>query len=59
MSKNDAVVAVFADHRGAEAAVRKLAESGLDMMHSSIVGKGYHAEEKVIGFYNTVDRIKC
>lgn len=58
MSKNDAVVAVFTDHRGAEAAVRKLAESGLDMKHFSIVGKGYHTEEKVIGFYNTGDRVK-
>ncbi len=58
MTKNDAIVAVFNDHHGAEAAVRKLAESGLDMKHFSIVGKGYHTEEKVVGFYNTGDRIK-
>ena len=58
MSKHHAVVAVFADHNGAEAAIRKIAGGGLDMKHFSIIGKGYHSEEKVIGFYNTGDRIK-
>ena len=58
MTKNDAIVAVFTDHRGAEGAIRKLAEGGLDMKHFSIVGKGYHTEENVIGFYNTGDRVK-
>ena len=28
------------------------------MKHFSIVGKGYHTEKKVIGFYNTGDRVK-
>jgi hypothetical protein len=28
------------------------------MKHFSIVGKGYHTEEKILGFYNTGDRIK-
>ena len=27
------------------------------MTHLSIVGQGYHTEEKVVGFYNTGDRI--
>ena len=58
MTKNHAVVAVFADHNGAEAAIRKIAGGGLDMKHFSIIGKGYHTEEKVIGFYNTGDRVK-
>ena len=52
MTKNHAVVAVFADHTGAEAAIRKIAGGGLDVKHFSIIGKGYHTEEKVIGFYN-------
>ena len=56
-SHTDAVVATFAHHREAESAVRKLAGAGLDMKHFSIVGQGYHSEEKVIGFYNTGDRI--
>ena len=54
----DAVVAVFAHHEDAEDAVRKLAGSGFDMTHFSIVGKGFHSEEKVVGFYNIGDRIK-
>ncbi len=58
MTKNHAVVAIFADHIGAEAAIRKLTGGGLDMKHFSIIGKGYHTEEKVIGFYNTGDRVK-
>ena len=58
MSTNDAIVAVFPDHRAAEAAIRKLAEAGLPMRHFSIVGKGYHSESNVVGFYNTGDRIK-
>ena len=57
MTKNNAIVAVFTDHQTAEAAVRKLAEGGLDIQHFSIVGKGYHSEEKVVGFYNADDRI--
>ena len=58
MAKNDAVVAIFSDHNGAEAAIRKLAAGGVDMKHFSIVGKGYHTEEKVVGFYNTGDRVR-
>lgn len=58
MSQHHAVVAVFSDHANAEAAVRKLTDAGLDMKHFSIIGKGYHTEEKVIGFFNTGDRMK-
>jgi uncharacterized membrane protein len=58
MEKADTVVAVFADHAGAEAAVKKLAEAGIDIKHLSVVGKGYHTDEKVVGFYNAGDRIK-
>ncbi len=56
--KDDAVVAVFANHLDAEDAVRKLAAGGFDMTHFSIVGKGFHTEEKIVGFYNIGDRIK-
>ena len=57
-TQTNAVVATFAHHGQAEAAVRKLDAAGLDMKHFSIVGKGYHTEEKVIGFYNNGDRIQ-
>ncbi len=57
MTRKNAIVAVFTGHQAAEAAVRKLAEGGLDIKQFSIVGKGYHSEEKVVGFYNAGDRI--
>lgn len=55
---NNAVIAVFTDHQGAETAVKKLADAGIEMKHLSVVGKGYHTDEKVVGFYNTGDRMK-
>jgi hypothetical protein len=58
MSETDTVIAVFADHEAAEAAVRNLADSGFEIKNLSVVGKGYHTEEKVVGFYSTGDRIK-
>ena len=58
MEKTDIVVAVFADHDGAETAVKNLAASGFEMKNLSIVGKGYHTDEKVVGFYSVGDRIK-
>ena len=54
----DSVVAVFADHNAAEAAVKKLAASGFDMKNLSLVGRGYHTDEKVVGFYTAGDRVK-
>jgi hypothetical protein len=58
MEKIDSVVAVFEDHPAAEAAVKKLTAAGFEMKNLSIVGKGYHTDEKVVGFYNTGDRVK-
>jgi heat induced stress protein YflT len=58
MENTDTIVAVFADHPAAETAVKKLAAAGFEMKNLSIIGKGYHTDEKVVGFYNTGDRIK-
>src|ERR1700712_1852919 len=58
MDEDRAVVAVFADHPEADAAVKKLTAAGFEMKHLSVVGKGYHTEEKVIDFYNIGDRVK-
>ena len=54
----NAVIAIFADHEAAETAVKKLAAAGIDMKNLSVVGKGYHTDEKVVGFYNTQDRMQ-
>ncbi len=58
MTERNAVIAVFSDHQSAESAVKKLADGGIDMKHLSVVGKGYHTDEKVVGFYNAGDRVK-
>jgi hypothetical protein len=58
MENTETVVAVFADHPAAEAAIKKLTGAGFDMKDLSVVGKGYHTDEKVVGFYNAGDRIK-
>lgn len=50
MEQADTVIAVFADHHAAEAAVKKLTAAGFEMKHLSVVGKGYETEEKVVGF---------
>jgi hypothetical protein len=55
---NKAAVAVYNTHTEAESAIKELQKSGFDMKHLSIVGKGYHSEENVVGFYNTGDRMK-
>ena len=58
METPDSVVAVFSDHPAAETAIKNLTAAGFDMKNLSLVGKGYHTEEKVLGFYNVGDRIK-
>lgn len=58
MDHNDSVIAIFADHNAAEVAIKKLTDAGFEMKHLSVVGKGYHTDEKVVGFYNTGDRVK-
>lgn len=58
MQAQDSVVAVFPGHDEAEAAVKALTAAGIALKAISIVGKGYHTEEKVLGFYNMGDRVK-
>ena len=58
MEITDSAIAVFEDHQAAETAVKKLTAAGFDMKHLSVVGKGYHSEEKVVGFYSMGDRIR-
>lgn len=55
---NNAVVAVYDSHEIAEKAIKKLTDANIPMKEISIIGRGYHTDEKVIGFYNTGDRMK-
>jgi uncharacterized membrane protein len=57
MSEKNSVVAIFESHNQAEDAVRELQKSGFDMKKLSIVGKDYHTDEHVVGYYNTGDRM--
>ena len=58
MSPTNAAVAIYDTHSQAEEAVKELQRSGIDMKKLSIVGKDYHTEEQVVGYYNTGDRMK-
>jgi uncharacterized membrane protein len=58
MSETNAVVAIYDSHSQAEEAVKELQKSGVDMKKLSIVGKDYHTDEQVVGYYNTGDRMK-
>ena len=58
MEDTNAVVAVFDTHPEADEAVRELQKSGFDMKKLSVVGKDYHTEDHVVGYYNAGDRMK-
>lgn len=55
---DNALVATFANHIDAESAIKELEKSGFPMKQLSIVGKDYHTEENVVGYYNIGDRMK-
>jgi hypothetical protein len=58
MENFETAIATFATHDAAEKAVKSLTASGFDMKNLSVIGKGYHSDEKVVGFYNMGDRVK-
>jgi hypothetical protein len=58
VSAQNSVVAIFAQHSGAENAVKELKDSRFDVKKLSIVGSDYHSNEDVVGFYNIGDRMK-
>jgi hypothetical protein len=58
MNDASSVVAVYNSHTEAEQAVAKLSAAAFDITKISIIGKDYHTEEKVVGYYTTGDRMK-
>lgn len=58
MTGRNTIIAVYIQHHEADIAVKALAKAGLDVNNISVVGKGYHTEEKVTGIYSMGDRIK-
>jgi hypothetical protein len=58
MGEHNIVVAIYNTHTEAEAAIHELKRATFDITKLSIVGKDYHTEEYVVGYYNTGDRMK-
>jgi hypothetical protein len=52
------VVAIFGQHSAAENAIKELKNGGFDVKKLSIIGRDYHSEDNVVGFYNTGERMK-
>lgn len=57
MSPQTNVVAVFDTHDAAETAIQRLIAGNIPMQQLGLVGKGFHTEEHVTGFYNLADRV--
>ena len=57
MNPNTSVVALYPTHLAAEAAVKALQAADYDMKKLSIVGRDFHTDEHVVGFYNIGERV--
>lgn len=58
MFQNNSTVAIFHSQYKVEEAIHDLEENRIDMQRLSIVGKDYHTEAHVLGYYDTTDRMK-
>jgi len=58
MAERNAVVGIFDSHIKAETSIKEVQRAGFDMKKLSIVGKDFHPEEHVVGYYNVGDRMK-
>ena len=56
--ETNAMIAVYNTHIEAEAGIKELQKAGFSMKKLSIVGKDYHSNEHVVGYYNTGDRMR-
>ncbi|GEM79799.1 general stress protein [Vibrio superstes] len=56
--KKNKIVSVVNTHAEAEEVMTTLVNSGFDVNHLSIVGKGFETQEHATGFYNMNDRVK-
>ncbi len=58
MADTNAVIAVYDTHSAADEAVKELQKAGFDMKKLSVVGKDYHTEDQVVGYYNAGERMR-
>ena len=59
VTKDKSIVAIYPTHTAAEAAIKELQRSGFDLRKLSIVGRDFHTDEQVVGYYNAGDRMKA
>ncbi len=59
MNPSDSLLWTSTTHAEAEAGIRALHQSGVDITALSIIGKGYHSEEQALGFYGMGARIRA
>jgi hypothetical protein len=57
--QTDVTIAVYATHADADAAVTELQRAGFDLTRLSIVGADFQSDERIVGYYNTGDRMKA
>ena len=58
MSHKNSCIAVYNSRQQAEQAVKELDHAGFDMQKLSIIGKDYEKEQRILGYYNTSNRVK-
>ena len=58
MTEYNSCVAIFDTHDEAERAIALLEKAGFSMKSLSTIGRDYHSEVEVHGYYNTGDRAK-
>lgn len=58
VTSHHSVVAICQSRERAETVAEELRRSGFDMKQFSMVGRGYHANDQVIGYYNAGGRLK-
>lgn len=54
----DAILAVYRTRADAEAGIKALQHASFDMRKLSIIGRDYHTEQDVLGYYNRGDRVR-
>jgi hypothetical protein len=59
MNQNESIIAIYPSHTAAESAIKELQHAGFDLKNLSVVGRDYHTDEHVVGYYNAGDRMKA
>ncbi len=58
LNQSNIALAIYGTHTEAESAIKELQQSSFDMNKLSVVGRSHHVDERVLGYYNTGDRMK-